>query len=82
MNAEPTIQETLVDINACNLMGHLGEISKKIAEIQDMIETIRQANRKGYSDIVRDHVHRIIPRLDSIHLHQHGAKFAAEKLYK
>ena len=71
-----------MDINACNLMGHLGEISKKIAEIQDMIETIRQANRKGYPDIVRDHAHRIIPRLDSIYHHQHFAKLVVEKLYK
>jgi hypothetical protein len=82
MNTEPTIQETSVDIDAYNLMGHLGEMSKKIEEIREMIETIRQANRKGYSNIVQDHAARIIPRIDDIYLRAQVAMMDAEKLAK
>lgn len=82
VSISPTVSETSVDIAACNLLGHLGEISKKVAEIQEMIETIRQANRKGYSNIVQDHAARIIPRIDNIYLRAQVAMIDAEKLAK
>lgn len=82
MNAEPTIAETSVDIAACSLLEQCGNISKRISEIQEMIETLRQANRKGYSDIVRDHANRIIPRIDNIYLRAQVAMMDAEKLSK
>lgn len=82
MNAEPTISETSMDIDACSLMANCGDISKRIAEIQEMIETMRQANRKGYPDIVRDHANRIIPRIYNIYLRAQVAMMDAEKLAK
>ena len=82
VNISPTIEETDVDISACNLMGHLGEMSKKIEEIREMIETIRQANRKGLCFVVQDHAARIIPRIDNIYLRAQVAMIDAEKLAK
>jgi len=80
MKTEPTIAETSVDIAAVSLLANCGDISKRIAEIQEMIETIRQANRNGYSDIVRDYANRIIPRIDNIYLRSQVAMMDAEKL--
>jgi len=77
-----TIGITLADIDACGVMEQCGNISKRIAEIQEMIEIIRQASRKGYPDIVRDHANRIIPRIYNIYLRAQVAMMDAEKLAK
>ena len=82
MNTEPTTSETSVDIAACSLLEQCGNISKRIAEIQEMIETIRQANRKGYPDIVRDHAGRIFSRFHHIDWMARVATMDAEKLAK
>jgi len=84
MNTESTftIGITLADIDACGVIEQCGNISKRVAEIQEMVEIIRQASRKGYPDIVRDHANRIMPRLENIYLAAQVAMIDAKKLCK
>lgn len=82
MKSDLTSDQILVDIQAFNLRNYCAGMSAKVEVVKEMIEVIRQANRKGYSDVVRDHARRILPRIEAIRHWANTAEIALQELAK